>query len=100
MTKKKNAASGDLALPDRCGRAVAHQIVAAGAALPPGGRLCIGAAAVQRMSCAAAIALISVAKTIAPEGGKIVIRAPSATFTDAFADLGLFESLMKMEFAE
>jgi hypothetical protein len=52
------------------------------------------------MSCAVAVALISVVRFAADTGGGVVVAAPSSAFTDAFADLGLFESLMSMEFAE
>jgi anti-anti-sigma regulatory factor len=52
------------------------------------------------MSCATAVALISLARTAAEAGGAVIIRAPTGAFTDAFADLGLFEPLMNMQFAE
>jgi anti-anti-sigma regulatory factor len=52
------------------------------------------------MSCATAVTLISLAQTAAGSGGAVIIRAPTGAFTDAFADLGLFEALMNMQFAE
>ena len=42
----------------------------------------------------------SLAQAAAQTGGAVIIGAPTNAFTDAFADLGLFESLMNMEFAE
>ena len=87
-------------LPERCGPSAAHELVAAGRALEPGASMRIEAGEVERMSCALAIALVSVAQAAADTGGAVIIRAPTNAFTDAFADLGLFESLMKMEFAE
>ena len=90
----------EFTLPERCGGAVARDLVAAGRALAPGARLRIEAGAVTRISCAAIVAVISLARAAAEAGGAVIIRAPTNVFTDAFADLGLFESLMKMEFAE
>ena len=87
-------------LPERCGASAAHDLVAAGRALDPGGRLRIDAGAVTRMSCATIVALISLAQTATQTGGAVIVRTPTDAFTDAFADLGLFESLMNMEFAE
>jgi anti-anti-sigma regulatory factor len=94
------AALTDFTLPERCGASAAHELVDAGRALAPGGRLRVDAGAVARMSCATAVALIGVARSAAQAGGAVIVRSPSAAFTDAFADLGLFESLMNMEFAE
>ena len=93
-------ASADFTLPERCGASAAHDLVAAGRALAPGVRLRIDAGAVARMSCATAVALISLAQTATQTGGALIVRSPTDAFTDAFADLGLFESLMNMEFAE
>ena len=93
-------AIADFALPERCGPSDAHELVAAGRALEPGASMRIEAGEVERMSCALAVALVSVAQAAADTGGAVIIRAPTNAFTDAFADLGLFESLMKMEFAE
>jgi len=90
----------DFTLPERCGAAAAHDLAAAGRALAPGARLRIDASAVARMSCATAVTLISLARTAAGTGGAVIIRAPTGAFTDAFADLGLFEALMNMQFAE
>ena len=90
----------DFTLPERCGASAAHDLAAAGRALDPGARLRIDANAVARMSCTAVVALISLAQTAAQAGGAVIIRAPTDAFTDAFADLGLFESLMNLEFAE
>jgi len=92
--------AGALALPERCGVSAAQEIAEAGRGLEPGGRLDIDAGQVSRMSCATAVALVSAARSATASGGALVIRAPTAAFTDAFADLGLFEALMNMEFAE
>ncbi len=90
----------DFTLPERCGASTADDLAAAGRALDPGARMRIDAGAVARMSCATAVALISLAQAAAGTGGAVIIRAPTDAFTDAFSDLGLFESLMNMEFAE
>ena len=90
----------DFTLPERCGASAAHDLVAAGRALQPGARMRIDTGAVARMSCAVAVALISLARTAAETGGEVIIHAPAAAFTDAFADLGLFEPLMNMQFTE
>lgn len=100
MSEETQDAQPEIALPERCGISVAHDLVEAGQAMQPGGRIVIGAEAVDRMSCAAVIALVSLSKTAALTEGSVVIRAPTAAFTDAFSHLGLFESLMSMEFAE
>jgi anti-anti-sigma regulatory factor len=94
------SASTDFALPERCGASTANELVAVGRALAPGVRMQVDASAVARMSCATAVALISLARTVAETGGAVIIRAPTGAFTDAFADLGLFEPLMNMQFAE
>ena len=93
-------ASADFTLPEHCGASAAHDLVAAGLALAPGARLRIDAGAVARISCATIVALISLAQTATQTGGAVIVRTPTDAFTDAFADLGLFESLMNMEFAE
>ena len=100
MSEAPTEGKTEIALPERCGASCAHELVEAGRAMEPGGRLTIGADQVSRMSCAAVVALISLAKTAAQTGGNVVIRAPTGAFTDAFSHLGLFESLMSMEFAE
>jgi len=82
------------------GLTAAHDLAAAGRAMAPGARMRIDAGAVARMSCATAVALISLARAAAGAGGEVIIRAPTDAFTDAFADLGLFESLMNMQFTE
>ena len=87
-------------LPERCGASAAHDLTAAGRALEPGTRMRIDAGAVGRMSAATIVVLVSLAEAAAATGGAVIIRAPTNAFTDAFTDLGLFESLMKMEFAE
>ena len=89
----------DFPLPERRGPSAAHNLVAAGRELDPGASLRIEASEVERMSCAIVLALVSVAQAAADTGGAVIIRAPTNAFTDAFADLGMFESLMKMEFA-
>ena len=93
-------ASAEFTLPERCGASAAHDLVAAGRALDPGARMRIDAGAVARMSCTTIVALVSLAQAVTETGGAVIIRAPTGAFTDAFADLGLFESLMNMEFAE
>ncbi len=93
-------ASAEFTLPERCGASAAHDLVAAGRALDPGARMRIDAGAVARMSCATVVALISLARVATQTGGAVIVCAPTNAFTDAFADLGLFESLMNMEFAE
>jgi anti-anti-sigma regulatory factor len=92
--------AAEFTLPERCGASTAHDLVAMGRSLAPGARLCVEAAAVVRMSCATIVALISLAQTATETGGAVIIRAPNNAFTDAFANLGLYESLMNMEFAE
>ncbi len=93
-------ASTDFTLPERCGASTANDLVAAGRALAPGARLRIDAGAVARMSCATVVAVISLARAAKQTGGAVIVRTPTDAFTDAFADLGMFESLMNMEFAE
>lgn len=93
-------AVANFTLPERCGASTAHDLVAAGRSLEPGARMRIDAGAVERMSCATIVALISLAQNATKAGGAVMIGAPTNAFTDAFADLGLYESLMNMEFAE
>lgn len=89
-----------VALPERCGSSAAETLRTAGLKLKPGGRLEIDAGAVERMSAVTAVAVLSLARTAAEIEAAAVIRRPTRAFTDAFADLGLFEPLMSMEFAE
>lgn len=96
----KDISAAEFTLPERCGASVAHDLVTAGRALAPGAQLRVEADLVARISCASIVALISVAQAATEAGGAVVIRAPTNAFTDAFADLGLYESLMNMEFAE
>ncbi|MCH8169501.1 MAG: STAS domain-containing protein [Proteobacteria bacterium] len=100
MTDAPAITIAEFTLPERCGASAAHDLVAAGRALAPGARMRIDAGAVARMSCATAVTLISLARSVAGTGGEVVIRTPTGAFTDAFADLGLFEALMHMQFAE
>ena len=86
-------------LPERCGIAVALDLVAAGRALKPDTRIQVDAGAVARMSCAMVVALISLATAASETDAAIVIRAPTDAFIAAFADLDLFEALMQVEFA-
>ena len=90
----------DFTLPERAGASTAHDLAAAGRALEPGTKLRVEAGAVVRMSCATIVALISLTRAAAENGGAVIIRTPTNAFTDAFSDLGLFESLMNMEFSE
>jgi anti-anti-sigma regulatory factor len=92
--------SDDFTLPERCGASTAHDLVIVGRNLELGAQLRIDAAGVERMSCATVVTLISLARAATKSGGAVVICAPTSAFTDAFADLGLYGSLMNMEFAE
>jgi len=96
----ENRAACAIALPERCGVPAAQAVIEAGLGLEPGARLEVDATEVARMCCASIVALVSAARTAADAGGALVIRTPTAAFTDAFSDLGLFEALMNMEFSE
>lgn len=87
-------------LPARCGLSMAHDLKTAAMALPEKGRLSLDASEVGRMSAPVVMALVSAAASLAEAGGAVVVRAPTAAFTDAFADLGLFGQLMTLEFTE
>lgn len=87
-----------LVLPARVTQPMAESFLAsvrAGGALPV-----IDARGVEHLSTAYALVLVSLARARAADGRRLAILAPSAAFVDAFADLGLFQDLMKMEFCQ
>lgn len=91
-------AAAPLVLPARVTQPMAESFLAAareGGALPV-----IDARGVEHLSTAYALVLVSLARARAAEGRRLAILAPSAAFVDAFADLGLFQDLMKMEFCQ
>jgi anti-anti-sigma regulatory factor len=56
------------------------------------------AAAVQRLSTAAVLVVISFLNARAEASPPAAVVNPSGAFVDAFSELGLFRSLMRMEF--
>lgn len=65
-----------------------------------GARPVLEAGAVEELPAAYVLVLTSLLRAEAERGAKVAVIAPSAAFVDAFADLGLFQDLMKMEFCQ
>ena len=61
-------------------------------------RILIEAADVEAMDGPTTMMLANIARTFASRGAPVAVDKPTSAFIDAFADLGLFEDLMKMEF--
>jgi hypothetical protein len=85
-----------LVLPARLGFAAAEALLGAGPEAPAPDQP-LDASGVREMSGAAVTALVVIARGRAAAGGRLAILRPSPAFVDAFADLGLFPELMKME---
>lgn len=83
-----------LVLPARAGLAEAEACLAR---LREAGAPVLDARGVEEISAALVLVLAAHARH-APEGGRLAVIAPSPGFVDAFADLGLFQDLMRMEF--
>jgi hypothetical protein len=60
----------------------------------------IDAAAVEELPAACALVLASLVRARPGDAPRVGVIAPSPAFVDAFSDLGLFQDLMKMEFAQ
>ena len=61
--------------------------------------LLLDAAAVEQMCTPFVLTLVAALNERAGNGAAVEVRNPTAAFTDAFSDLGLFSEMMKMEFA-
>lgn len=61
-------------------------------------RVVFDAGAVQRLSTAAVLVVISFLNARAEMSPPAEVVNPSGAFVDAFSELGLFRSLMRMEF--
>ncbi len=61
--------------------------------------LAVDASEVEKMSTPIILALVSALNTRAELSPPLTVINPSTPFVDAFTDIGLFQELMKMEFA-
>ncbi|MEO0914857.1 MAG: hypothetical protein AAFY59_18065 [Pseudomonadota bacterium] len=91
--------SAPIALPPKADmnetKALAETLRAIGTA--PG--LTIDASEVEAMSTPLILTLVSALNTRAALSPPATVLNPSTAFVDAFTDIGLFQDLMKMEFA-
>ena len=92
-------AATEIALPEVVGLDATVDIVDRLRAAAPGAAVCLDAAAVEQMSTPFVLTLAAAVAEQGDGGPKLTIRNPTAAFTDAFTDLGLFSELMKLEFA-
>jgi len=88
-----------IVVPERAGIAEAEALHAHLRALPPGAPIRLEASAVQTLSTAFVLTVVSALNSRAEVTPPATVINPSAAFVDAFTDLGLFQDLMKMEFA-
>lgn len=86
-------------LPGKATMDAAETLVSVLRAIPPDMPLMIDASEVETVSTPFVFALISAMNARAGLKPPAVVSNPSAAFVDAFTDLGLFQDLMKMEFA-
>ena len=94
------AADGaDFALPEQPELETASDLAKAMDAATGGEPFTIDASAVKRMTTPLVTVLAAATKSYADSGRVIRIVAPSAAFSDAFEQLGLFQVLMGLEFA-
>lgn len=86
-----------VALPPRIRFEDAERLLATLSSGPTGKGIVIDASAVEVMTSAGVVVLLSVmaART---DGPPLVVQNASPDFVDAFNDLGLFGEMMKMEF--
>lgn len=85
-------------VPEQAGLEAAQEALSRAAALQVGERLVIDASHVDSIAGATAIVFANIAQSLAAQDAPVKVISPSSAFVDAFADLGLFEDLMKMEF--
>lgn len=85
-------------LPQDVGYVAAKALHAELLALRGRAQVTFDAAAVQRLSTAAVLVVISFLNARADMSPPAEVVNPSGPFVDAFSELGLFRSLMRMEF--
>lgn len=87
-----------VALPQDVGYVAARALHAELLAVRGHAKVVFDAAAVQRLSTAAVLVVISFLNARADVSPPAEVVNPSGAFVDAFSELGLFRSLMRMEF--
>lgn len=73
---------------------IADQLRSAG----PNADICLDAEGVEQMSTPFVLTLAAAMNERDDTNPKLKVKNPTAVFTDAFSDLGLFSDMMKMEF--
>lgn len=90
----------EFALPASAALEHADALVAAARELPADGVLLVDTSGVETVEGAVVLTLATLAERLPETGGSLAVMKPTAAFVDAFSDLGLFGSLMKMEFRQ
>ncbi len=92
------AGSGSVALTGEIGFVQARDLHAQLLQLRESADVVIDASSVERLSAAAVMVLMSFLNARAEMQPPAAVLNPSGAFVDAFSELGLFGSLMRMEF--
>lgn len=87
-----------LNLPADLGFAAARELHSALLPLRTRQQVVFGASEVERMSTAAVLVIVSFLNARAEMNPPATVTGASGAFVDAFSELGLFASLMRMEF--
>lgn len=104
MTQENAGEAGEagapvtVVLPQDVGYVAAKALHAQLMAIRDRSQVVFDAAAVQRLSTAAVLVVISFLNARAEMSPPAEVVNPSGAFVDAFSELGLFRSLMQMEF--
>lgn len=85
-------------LHEEAGLAEAEDFLATCIDLPIDRKIVFDASEVSTVSTAYVLTLTSAIKARAKSSPPLALKAPPQVLIDAFTDLGLFESMMKMEF--
>lgn len=90
--------AGAVALPADLGFAAAHDLHSTLLALRACGQVVLDASKVERMSTAAVLTIVSFLNARTGINPPATVTGASGAFVDAFSELGMFASLMRMEF--
>jgi len=102
LAESDNATLGSvvITLPAEVNYTAANHLLTQLRAARDADEVVIDAGAVARISTAAVLVLLSFLRTRADRKPPAVVHNPTGEFVDAFSELGLFSSLMQMEFRE
>ncbi|QHQ36882.1 STAS domain-containing protein [Algicella marina] len=99
MSEVAASDSAPIAIPAAADMDAAEDLLARLREIGSEGPLTIDASAVESMSTPVVLTIVSALNTRAELKPPATVLNPSTAFVDAFTDLGLFQDLMKMEFA-